>query len=330
MLIEESIVASPPTPPPAPAADAVHWLQSLEGDMRHLLDAIPTFTDDQLQAVLVAANALGVVSWRVRAAVCHQILARAQNRQGRPDPEQKSIWNTAAQAGSLLGVGAKQIRQDAEIHENFFSRPTSFAGEGSYDQILTERGYYEAALEAASKHGADPHEMLEKFAKAKLADDRFSVSDARRHARAGTIPDLEGLLPPLLGNPGFESAFKDFKRAAHALSQASHRRLAGLIRQYITEIEEEARDNAVNWLEKLEALVWREKYDEVDTLAVRLGVDREWVKAWFDQLKVKGWMDWTEKETTETARGAPRKSWQFTQAYWDAKLKRRPEDQAWI
>lgn len=336
MVDEQALVASPPTPPSTLADEAVHWLQSLEGDMERLLDALPDMPDEKLEYVIIAANQLNLMSWRVRAAAAHQILSRAEkrNRTGKPDTEGHGEWAVACKVAPQFGIEAQTLLRDAAIHATFFTKKdepgTFIPGDKAYDKVLTERGFYVEALNAAYRHKVSAHQVLEEFIEAKMANPNFSVSDARRMARAGAPPELDALMPPLLGDPHFESAFSDFKKAARALAQVSSRRLGGMLRQYITEIEEEAKDVAISWLDKIEELVWREKYDNPDALATRLNVDREWPIHWFNQLQEKGWMTWTEKERTETARGAAAKQWEFTQKYWDDKLKRRPEDKAWI
>lgn len=335
MIIEESLVASPPAPPANVGDDSIHWFQSIAEDMRKILAAIPDLSDEQLKDLLGVADALGVMAWRVRAAVAHQILKRAQNlqRTGKRDLEGKGQWSIAAQISSELGVEPRTIIRDAEIHANFFAAEdagTFVAGDKGYDKILTERGYYEAALEASGKHGADPHEVIEQFAQAKMANDHFSVSDARRHARAGTTPDLGSYLAPLLADPEVSVKLGAFQKAGRDLARVTHRRLSYLINQSLTEIEEELKDNSASWLEKLEKVLWEEKYDEADTTATRLGVDREWVLKWFRDLEARGFLRSESKpKTTDNARGATRTGYYLTDAYWEWKLKRQAAEH-WI
>ena len=315
MIDQESLVASPPTPPPTPVADAVHWLQAIESDADRVIAALPEYPDESLLDVRAAGVALGKASWRIVCAVDAQILSRAQRRQGKADTEGTGLWALAVQQAKATGLHPDTVRQNAEIHSNFFSAEGTFRHVAKSCERLQEKGYYEAALRTD-----DPAATLEEFAHLHAeTDGRFTVREAWRMVKQASAPDIDKVLSAIDANPDFLEAYKAFEAAGRHLVDVSGLRLASIINSCLEEVRFEAELPPQSYRQRIESLMVRDGFDEIDEIVRALGdVKRDWVIAWFHRMRAEGWMEVEDKERVEGARGATRKRWSFTPEYWEA------------
>lgn len=294
--------------------DGLHWIQALDNQAWNLIQNISSFTVDQLFDLLTAGAALERTGWLVRCAAAAELLEKAAavpvRREG--DRTGEGRMALARELASRTNLSASTVLQDATIWQTFFT-PEAQEELGDVSH-LTDKTFYITALRTDA-----PLDVLREIAEEKAENPTFNTGDARRLIAIRHSPSLSAVIPSLAKNPEVRRAFESWQQATKALVQAIGPRGRQLANAQIEEWQAEIALPEMTLLERIEQLITEEGIDEIDPIAQRLGIDRQSVIAWFVRLRHEGWLTYTEKERVGRARGAARKSWSFTEKYYQEK-----------
>ncbi len=292
------------------SAEILHWMDRLEEKTEAILAAIPFLDDDELSQVNERAESLGMAAWRIRAKGQAEILQRLAKRQsggrGRGDDEQTGIVATINRVATELGIGARQLRKNAEVHQTFFSETVANVcnslRDGTLD-CLKEQGFFEAALATD-----DPHATIEYFARCKTENPNFSVRDAWRYVREKKAPPIEQPIPPLIEDPAVKRAWEAYGQACAELARTTKAAgvpLGRILLGCTNELREEVQRPGTTRRQQLLDLI-AGAVDEIELIALHLSVDRIWVATWLNRLESEGAVESFEKPRAPGARGQAR------------------------
>lgn len=291
----------------------IHWMQVLANETDRLIGEIKSFNEETLFEMLNAGSAIEHSGWRLRCAASAELLERAVKVPVRREGDQAGEGRMAlAKAlATRTNVSVSTVLSDAQIWQTFFT-PEAREQLGDVSH-LTDKTFYVAALRAEN-----PLDVLQELALEKLDNPSFSTSDAKRLVAIRHSPSLSAIMPSLAGNRQIAEAFELWKQATKRLVAAVGARGRQIANSQVDEWTWELALPDMTILQRIEQLISVDGLDEIDQIAPRLGVDRQAVISWFSRLKEEGWITFTEKERAPGARGAARKSWYFTPAYYQA------------
>lgn len=150
----------------------IDGINQLDERKKELLSMLPHLADEEVAQTRMSARALGVWAWVIECACDAEILNRVEARRGRGNKDLLEEGRVAAvnKHAYQCGQTPATIYRNAQIYRRFENVLID-------QNILDEKGYYEAALRAP-----DPERAIEVFAKEKDESPFFSVRDAHREA----------------------------------------------------------------------------------------------------------------------------------------------------
>jgi hypothetical protein len=153
-------------------AHDISLMSRLEGQADSIIASLPGCTDDELDAMMVAAVSLERQAFRVRGAVASEMRKRVAIRlvggRGHVDTEGVGIRATMARMAESTGLSARTLEEDAEIYETFFEGQP----ERSDSAAILPREMYRiakiapdphAAIRVAEKNAPDPAYTTDRF-----------------------------------------------------------------------------------------------------------------------------------------------------------------------
>ena len=296
------------------AREGLHWMEVLANETERLISDLGSFTDDQLFEMLNAGAAIERSGWLLRCAASAQLLERAVKIAVRHDGDSagEGKMALARELSGRTNLSVSTVIEDAKLWNTFFTETArETIGDVSH---LHDKTFYITALRSEK-----PIEVLSEIANEKLNDPSFNTGDARRLVAVRHAPSLTTIIESLAGDPEIAAAFQNWQQATKRLVAVVGPRGRQIATSQIEEWTYELSLPSMSILERLEELINTEGLDEIDQIAPRLGIDRQVVIAWLARLKEKGWVDFTLKERAPGARGAARKSWDFTSKYYEEK-----------
>lgn len=296
------------------AREGLHWMEVLANETERLISNVGSFTDDQLFEMLNAGAAIERNGWLLRCAASAQLLDRAVTIAVRHDGDSvgEGKMALARELASRTNLSVSTVIEDAKLWNTFFTETArEVIGDVSH---LHDKTFYITALRSEK-----PIEVLSEIATEKLNDPSFNTGDARRLVAVRHAPSLSTIIESLASDPEIAAAFQAWQQATKRLVAVVGPRGRQIATSQIEEWTYELSLPSMSILERLEELINTEGLDEIDQIAPRLGTDRQVVIAWLARLKEKGWIDFTLKERAPGARGAARKSWDFTSKYYEEK-----------
>lgn len=150
-------------------------INRLEETERDIIALLPFISDEEVIETRNSAKLLTATGWKIEIACDAEIWDRTEanlTKSGVKDVDEKGIKAAVNKRAQDIGCGASTIYANRQLYRQF--QPALSTQNG-----LDEKGFYQAALAAD-----DPDAALESFAKEKLDNPHFRVSDAWRIVKA--------------------------------------------------------------------------------------------------------------------------------------------------
>lgn len=290
----------------------LHFAHSLERNTQTMIEALPTYTDDQLYEILNAGASMELNGWRLQAAASAVLLDRALKVPVRQLGDQDGTGRMALARGlaDRVGQSVSTIIEAAGLHNTFFSpEAQELIGDVSH---LHQKTYYLIALRSK-----DPIDALIRIAQEKQNNPSFNTSDARKLVATQFAPSVLDTLPPYPNDRETKAALANLEQALHRLVAVLGSRARPIANSQLEEWQWELLQPERKYLEEIVRLITEEGIDEVDQIAPRLNVDRRVLQAWLTKLQSDGIMTSHEKPRPPKARGAARVGWAVTPEYYE-------------
>ena len=156
-------------------------LERLAQVEQEVISDLPNQTDEQIIETRTRAKLLGKTAWRIECACDAQFVERAEkvkSGRGNVDVDSIGVMAIVTKRAKQLNCTPSTVYNNAKIHR-LIEAAKQVAGnvfsEKTISDTLDEKGFFTAALSAVN-----PIEALQKFTEKRIADSRFSVTDAFR------------------------------------------------------------------------------------------------------------------------------------------------------
>lgn len=257
-------------------------LAAIETETAALIESLPNLSLDELSDMRNRAKTLGRCAWLIECAVDAELLRRMRltGGRGKADVEGRGITAAVKERAEELGVDARTVFRNAQIHNTFFKAEDDAPETTVIDHSsLEEKSYYELALRST-----DPKATLRKFEEARQQDPEFDTRAARKMVQTQAAPDLDSIVECALDNEQARAAWTGYLSACSTLSRNAPR-VRGVITGHIEELKYELSRPAQRLQERILAII--KDIGEgvtVEDMATALGYHRDIALAFLQRL----------------------------------------------